>query len=249
MTKRRIGPHELPGWKRSRCERSPATAGLAARGQPPWLRCSNGNSGHEETFLRSTSLRPLTRCLNRRLRRSLTRRCSRRTVRRVGRGPRVCYLAQALTAFNRAVRARCRLARLAPEIFDSAVVSRREEALEDQRQLMAELEPAFAKVYGPAPGKLHHAQTDEWCRNGAEMVQFSPGKIQEIESLLAERELWMGVGQVALARHQTLQPHQRVSLSLVARLIDLASKLGRLAVGLELCPSQKSRFQDHSSGG
>ena len=117
----------------------------------------------------------LTRYLNRRLGHSLTRRCARRTVRRVGRGPRVNYLAQALTAFNRAVRARCRLARLAPEIFDSAVVSRREAALEARRQLMAELEPAFAKVYGttadPPPEKLHHAQTDEWCRNGAETVQ------------------------------------------------------------------------------
>ena len=197
--------------------------------------------------------RSLNRCLSRRLGHSLTRRCSRRTVRRVGRGPRVNYLAQALTAFNRAVRVRCRLARLAPEIFDSAVVSRREAEREDRRQLMAKLEPAFAKVYGPATDppleKLHHAQTDEWCRNGAGMVQFSPGMIQEIESLLAERELWMTVGAVALARHRTLQPHQRVSLSLVARLIDLASKLGRIAVGLDLCPGQKSRFQDHSSGG
>ena len=70
------------------------------------------------------------------------------------------------------------------------------------------------------------------------MVQFSPRKIQEIESLLAERELWMTVGVVALARHQTLQPHRRVSLSLAARLFDLASKLGRLTVGPELCPSQ-----------
>ena len=189
--------------------------------------------------------RSLTRCLNRRLRYSLTRRCARRTVRRVGRRPRVNYLAQALTAFNRAVRARCRLMRLAPAIFDSAVVSRREAEREDRRQLMAELEPAFAKVYGPAtdppPEKLHHAQTDEWCRNGAEMVQFSPGKIQKIESLLAERELWMTVGRVALARHQTLQPHSRVSLGLVARLIDLASKVGRLAVGMELRPSQTSK--------
>ena len=197
--------------------------------------------------------RSLTRYLNRRLRRPLTRRCSRRTVRRVGSGPRVNYLAQALTAFNRAVRARCRFARLAPEIFDSAVVRRREAALEDQRQLMAELEPIIQKVYGPdtasPPEKLHHAQTDEWCRNGAEMVQFSPRKIQEIDSLLDERELWMAAGKVALARHQTLQPHRRMSLSLVARLIDLASKLGRIAVGLDLRPGQKSRFQVHSSGG
>ena len=169
--KRRIGRHELPRWKRSRCERRPATAGLAARGWPPWPHLFNRNSGHEETSLRSTCLRSLTRCLNRRLRRPLTRRCSRRTVRRVGRGPRVNYLAQALTAFNRAVRARCRLARLAPEIFDSAVVSRREAEREDRRQLMAELEPIIQKVYGPAtdppPEELHHAQTDAWCRNGA----------------------------------------------------------------------------------
>ena len=205
----------------------------------------------------------LTRGLNRRLRHSLTRRCARRTVRRVGRGPRVNHLAQALTAFNRAVRARCRLARLAPEIFDSAVVSRREEALEARRQLMAELEPAFAKVYGPAtdspPEELHHAKSDDWCRNGAEMVQkwcrngaemvqFSPGMIQEIESLLAERELWMTVGALALARHQNLQPHRRVSLGMAVRLVDLASKLGRLAVGLELHPSQKNRCVEMVGG-
>ena len=70
------------------------------------------------------------------------------------------------------------------------------------------------------------------------MVQFSPRKIQEVESLLAERELWMTVGVVALARHQTLQPHRRVSLSLMARLVDLASKLRRLTVGMELRPNQ-----------
>ena len=146
---------------RLRCERK--TAGLAARGRPPCLR------------------------------HSLTRRCARRTVRRVGRGPRVNHLAQALTAFNRAVRARCRLMQLAPEIFDTSVVRRHADEQEARRQRLAELEPITQKVYGPAtdlaPDKLHHAQTDEWCRNGAEMVQFFPGKIQKIESLLAEREL------------------------------------------------------------
>jgi hypothetical protein len=154
-------------------------------------------------------------------------------------------------AFNRAVRARCRLARLAPVIFDSAVVSRREAVREDRRQLMAEWEPAFAKVYGPATDppleKLHHAQTDEWCRNGAEMVQFSPLKVQKIESLLAERELWMTIGTAALARHQNLQPHRHVSLGLVARLIDLASKLGRLAAGMELRPCQTSKHPPDDS--
>ena len=195
----------------------------------------------------------LTRRLNRRLPHSLARRCARRTVRRVGRGPRVNYLAQALTAFNRAVRARCRLMQLAPEFFDVAVVSRREVKREDRRQRLAELEPIIQKVYGPAtdlaPDKLHHAKSDKWCGNGAEMVQFSPRKVQKIESLLAERELWMAVGTAALARHEKLQPHRHVSLSLVARLLDLASKLGRLAVGLELRPSQtdKHPWDDFSS--
>ncbi len=187
----------------------------------------------------------LNRYLNRRLGHSLTRRCARRTVRRVGRGPRVNYLSQALTAFNRAVKARCRLMRLAPEIFDDAVVRRREEECEARRQRRAEVEPILQKVYGPATDvaseKLHHAQSDEWCRNGAGMVQFSPRKVQKIESLLAERELWMTIGTAALARHQNLQPHRHVSLGLVARLIDLASKLGRLAAGMELRPCQTSK--------
>ena len=131
---------------------------------------------------------------------------------------------------------------VAPEIFDTAVVRRRDEEREAHRQRLIELEPIMQKVYGPVtdspPEELHHAQTDGWCGNGAEMVQFSPCKVQEIESLLAERELWMTVGVVARARHQTLQPHRRVNLSLMARLVDLASKLGRLTVGMELRPNQ-----------
>ena len=86
--------------------------------------------------------------------------------------------------------------------------------------------------------KLHHAKSDEWCGNGAEMVQFSQRKVRKIESLLAERELWMAVGEVAMARYRKLQPHRRVSLGMAVRLVDLASKLGRLAVGLELRASQ-----------
>ena len=134
---------------------------------------------------------------------------------------------------------------MAPEIFDDAVVRWLADEREARRQGLAELEPILQKVYGPAtdpaPEKLHHAEADEWCRNGAEMVRFSPGKTQKIDALLAERELWMTAGEVALARHRNLQPHRRVSLGMAVRLVDLASKLGRLAVGLELHPSQKNR--------
>ena len=51
----------------------------------------------------------------------------------------------------------------------------------------------------------------------------------------------MTAGDLALARHRNLQPHRRVSLSIVARLFHLAGKLGRLAVGLELRPSQSDK--------
>ena len=64
----------------------------------------------------------------------------------------------------------------------------------------------------PAPEKLHHAQMDEWCGNGAEMAQFSPRKVQKFESLLARPEAWVTVGNLALARHWNFQPHRRASV-------------------------------------
>ena len=39
----------------------------------------------------------------------------------------------------------------------------------------------------PASEKLHHAETDERCRNGAEMVRFSPRTVQKFESRLLDR--------------------------------------------------------------
>ncbi len=193
--------------------------------------------------------RSLTRRLSSRLRRPLNRRCTRRTVRIVAPGPRVNYFAQALATYARAVRARRRLMRLAPEIFDAVVVQQEAERREDQRQWMARVEPALQKVYGPAgppPGELHHAAPGGQSRNGAEMVQFSPGKLRKIQASLAERDLWMAAGDVALERYHRLQPHRHVSLGAVARLFDLASTFGRLAVGLELRPGEtkKRRARD-----
>ena len=89
---------------------------------------------------------------------------------------------------------------------------------------------SFRRFTAPPPASRPKNYTTRNRTSGAEMVQFSPRRIQEVESLLAERELWMTVGDVALARHQNLQPHRRVSLSIVARLFELASELGRLAV-------------------
>jgi hypothetical protein len=189
--------------------------------------------------------RSLTRRLNRRLHRPLSRRCTRRTVRIVAPGPRVNYFMQALTAFRRAVRARCRLMRLAPEIFDATVVQRDAERREERRQWTTRVESALEKVYGPAagptPGKRHHNETDGRCGNGAEKVQLSPGKLRKLEATLAERDLWMTAGTVAMERYQRLQPHRHVSLGALARLLDLASTFGRLAVGLELRPGEAKK--------
>ena len=176
--------------------------------------------------------------LNRRLPHSLTRRCGRRTARRVGRGSRVNFLAQALAAFNRAVRARCQLARLALEIFDSVVVSRRDEEREARRQLMAEWESAFEKVFGPAadssPEKLHHAETGEWCRNGAVFpMQDSEDRVPHCRAGVVDG-CWRG----GTGATSSSSAHRRVSLGMAVRLVDLASKLGRFAVGLDLCPRQ-----------
>jgi len=191
--------------------------------------------------------RHLTRHLNRRLNRPLTRRCSRRIVRKIGRGPRINHLGRALTALRRAVRLRVRLWQLAPEIFNPAVVRRREEECAARQIRTAQVEAALAKVYGPAtaaqPEEPHHPRNENRCRNGAETVQFSLRKTQQIEATHLEWELWMATGRHEFDRHQHLSPHRRLSLGTISRLVDIASQLGRLAVGMELKPG-KARKQE-----
>ena len=94
----------------------------------------------------------------------------------------------------------------------------------------------FAKVYGAseeqAEAQPHQAQNYLRCGNGVETVWFSEAQVEEVERFLREWKLWTGVGQAALERHERLQPHRWVSLSMIARLLDIASLLGRLSVGL-----------------
>ena len=60
-------------------------------------------------------------------------------------------LAQALTAFQRAIWCHRRMARLAPRFFDATVVNRERREREEQRRWMALWEPALAKAYGREP--------------------------------------------------------------------------------------------------
>jgi len=180
----------------------------------------------------------LTRRLNRSLHRRLDRRCDRASARRLDGARVVNYMSQALMAMNRAARAHERLIKLAPEQFDFAVVERLAREREERARFHAELEVALAKIYGespePAEEEMHRSQNENGGNNGAETVQFF-GRTRRrelaIERWMNEWDLWTALGRVAMNRHQTQQPHRRLSLGTVARMLELASVLGRLATG------------------
>ena len=188
---------------------------------------------------RMFALRRLDRPCQRRKARS----CFRSTIRRRGAAQRVNYLTQALAAFQRAVRAHRQLIKLAPEHFDPIVTERLAREREERKLHDAEIAVVLAKVYGESVVKeeLHQPQNEIRCRNGAEKVQFSRRKEAAIERRLAEWELWLTLGRVAFDRHQRLRPHQCLSLTTVARMIDLASQVGRLACGMELQPGEAAK--------
>lgn len=157
--------------------------------------------------------------LSRRLVRCLPRPC----VRRRWRGP--DDLAQALTAFGRALRAHRRLARLAPRFFDAAVVARERENRAEQRRWMALWEPHLAKAYGVAP---------QPPPVGDDAPPLPPPATQRaVDCQLAELQSWLAAGDLAFTRHQQRQPHALLSLGRIARLLQLAFDLKRMVLGLD----------------
>ena len=142
------------------------------------------------------------------------------------RGPAPDHLGAALAAFGRAVRAHRRLARLAPRFFDSAVVERERRESEARRRWSAECEAALAKIYGseyaPQP-----TRTDD-------LPLLPPPKVQlAVEQELTLCELWLAAGSVALARHRRRRPQPLVSLTRIARLLELGFALRLLACGAD----------------
>ena len=146
-----------------------------------------------------STVRSRVRCLNRRFLRG----------RRHGPGD----LSQALTALGRALRAHRRLARLAPSFFDSAVVDREAENRAERRRWMATWEPFIARAYGGEP-RLPKAD-DELPRLPSPRIQ------REVERKLAEREMCLVAGRVAMERYKQRQPHALMSWSRMARLLDI----------------------------
>ena len=132
--------------------------------------------------------------------------------------------AQALTAFRRALRAHRKLTRLAPSFFDAAVVERERENRAEQRRWMALWEPILAKVYGVEPEPLP-ADTPP---------PLPPPRIQRaVDRELAELQLCLEAGHVAMARYQQRNPHALLSWTRMARCLDLAFDLKKMVLGLD----------------
>jgi hypothetical protein len=134
-------------------------------------------------------------------------------------------LSQAFTAYGKALRAHRRLARLAPQFFDAAVVDRERENRAEQRRWMAMWEPILAKVYGVEPSVPDLS---------ADLPSLPPPRTQRaVDRQLAELHLWMAAGRAARERHQQRRPHALPSLSRLARWLNLAFDFKKLALGLD----------------
>jgi hypothetical protein len=151
--------------------------------------------------------------------RSCSRRAARMAIRVRWRAP--DDLGTALACFRRAVTAHRRLARLAPRFFDLTVVERERQENQARRRWMESWEAAFIKVYGPGPRPPSPAP---------ELPPLPAPRTQ----LAVQRELdawhsWFASGSQALQRFQLRRPHALIDLSRLARLMETASDLGRLA--------------------
>jgi len=171
-------------------------------------------------MLRHNAHRRLTRPASR----WLARCRNRSAVRGRGRGP--DDQAQALTALGRAVRAYQRLARLAPSFFDAAVVDRAAENRAARRRWQAAWEPALAQAYGVAPRSA-------WPEDEALPPLPAPRIQRAVDRQLMALEMWLTVGQPAMARHQQRSPHAVMSFSRMARWLEIGLAFRKLACGLD----------------
>jgi hypothetical protein len=152
------------------------------------------------------------------------RNCNRRSRRGRRRGPN--DLSQALTAYRRALRAQRRLARLAPQYFDEAVIQREAENRAERRRWMALWEPALAKAYG-----VEYRGPES--NNDEKPPMPSPRIQREVNRQLVELQLSMKTGHVALERHRRRRPHALLSFSQMARLMEAGFDLAKMACGMD----------------
>jgi hypothetical protein len=179
-----------------------------------------------------------------------TRRCFRSAHRRTVRKPyrsavRICWrvpddLAAALTAYRHAIRAHRRLAKLAPRFFDPVVVERERRWREDRRQWMDQWAPIIAKAYGTEP-KPYDPTPD------LPVEPTCPRTRRAVERELAGWEFWLSAAQVSMDRYQERRPHDLMSWSRMARLMQIAMDLRQLALGIDPDnPNQQPDNHDQS---
>ena len=194
----------------------------------------------------------LNRSLNRRCRRAPQRPCVRLLTRRTNGGPRpapINHLALALQGLTRAIRARRRLMRFAPHVFDRALVDRETVARSATAVRQAEFDQALAKIYGTtvdaSAARTPNVPADlDWPKSR----RTQQAMLRE----MAAYELWFPIGRAAFQRFKERQPHARLSLSTIARLLKVGRDLGRLATGLEttqpLTPTGMEGYPDIHAG-
>src|SRR3954467_7129029 len=121
-------------------------------------------------------------------------------------------LAHALTAFNRAIRAHRRMAKLAPHLFDATETNRIEQRKQEDAEWRALWEPALEKFYGPSTEKLPETVYH---------MPLSPRTLRALGRHHALWRFWMDIGAEALARSQSRRSFALPSLSRIARLLDV----------------------------
>lgn len=165
------------------------------------------------------------RSATRRLDRALNRCCT-RTLRSLARED---YVALALVAFGRACRAHQRLARLAPRLFDFAIVNRESAERRERLPMQKEIQRALDKIYGESPPNPRPSSHSNDCGSP---IPKSPRTLRAMEIQYAQWQLWIGVAREKLALFRQRRPHALIPLTQLARLCEVSFKLKRLAVGL-----------------
>ena len=134
-------------------------------------------------------------------------------------------------AIRRAIRARRRLMKLAPECFDVAVVERRAREKAEADASEAEFRGIAARIYGVEESSLPPPRIQKTVRRSSRTEAA-------IARELAASECWLSLGRESLQEFRRRRPHAVPSLSRIAALIELASRLGRLSTGLETTQSE-----------
>ena len=149
------------------------------------------------------------------------------------------HLAVALTAFSRAIRAHRRLIKLAPRLFDYAIVHREEIARLEAEAHRRLWQPALNKAYGLPPDTPFEDPNKDWNSP----VPKCPRTLRALEREYEVWQLWMSIGRENMTLFKQRQPHALIGFTQLARLLDIGFTFARLATGLETSAKPKNDFE------